>query len=142
MPVYDKSNIMKKVKVYIEKAEFGFSAYMEEAGLDYGCIGEGNTVEETIDDFNKSLEGIRDYYIKQGKHFEEIDYDFYYDVASFLDEYCKAFSLAGLERITGVSQAQLGHYLHGRRKPTRKTIEKIQRGVDSFAHNLTAVRFA
>ena len=133
---------MKKVKVYIEKAEFGFSAYMEEAHLDYGCIGEGSTVEETIDDFNKSLGGIRDYYIKQGKHFEEIDYDFYYDVASFLDEYSKAFSLAGLERITGVSQAQLGHYLHGRRKPTRKTIEKIQKGVDSFAHNLTAVRFA
>ncbi len=133
---------MKKVKVYIEKAEFGFSAYMEEAHLDYGCIGEGRTVEETIDDFNKSLDGIRDYYARQGKAFEEIDYDFYYDIASFLDEYCKAFSLAGLERITGVSQAQLGHYLHGRRKPTRKTIEKIQRGVDAFAHHLTAVRFA
>ena len=133
---------MKTLKVYIEKAEWGFSAYMEDNALDYGCIGEGATVEETIDDFNKSYAGIREYYASLDKPFEEIRYEFYYDTASFLEEYCKAFSLAGLERITGVSQAQLGHYLHGRRKPTRKTIEKIQRGVDTFAHHLTAVRFA
>ena len=133
---------MKKVKVFIEKSEYGFSAYMEEAGLDYGCTGEGKTVEETIDDFNKSYAGIREYFERHGKAFEEIEYEFFYDTASFLDEYCKAFSLAGLERITGVSQTQLGHYLHGRSRPSRKTVERIQRGVEEFARNLTAVRFA
>ena len=96
---------MKQVKVYIELAEFGYSAYMQEAGLDYGCTGEGATVEEAIDDFKKSYEGIREYYERHGKRFEEVDYSFYYDTASFLEEYSKAFSLAGLERITGVSQA-------------------------------------
>ena len=133
---------MKKVRVYIEKSEYGFSAYMEEAGLDYGLIGEGKTVDETIDDFNKSYADMRSYYERHGKNFEEIEYEFFYDIASFLDEYCKAFSLAGLERITGVSQTQLGHYLHGRSKPSRKTIERIQKGVQAFAHDLTAVRFA
>lgn len=133
---------MKKIKVYIEKAEWGFSAYMEDNKLNYGCIGEGRTVEETIDDFNKSYAGMRDYFDIVGKPFEEIQYEFYYDTASFLDEYSKAFSLAGLERITGVSQAQLGHFLHGRRKPSAKTVAKIQEGVERFAHELTAVRFA
>lgn len=133
---------MKTVRVFIEKAEWGFSAYMEDSGPDYGCIGEGKTVEETIDDFNKSYAGIRDYYAKHNKVFEEIHYEFYYDTASFLEEFCKAFSLAGLERITGVSQAQLGHFLHGRRKPSAKTVAKIQAGVERFAHELTAVRFA
>lgn len=133
---------MKKVKVFIEKSEYGFSAYMEDAGLDYGCIGEGRSVEETIEDFNKSFADIRAYYAKHDKVFEEIEYEFYYDTASFLDEYCKAFSLAGLERITGVSQAQLGHFLHGRRKPSAKTVARIQAGVEKFAHELTAVRFA
>ena len=47
-------------------------------------------------------------------------------ILEFLSYYCKAFSLAGLERITGISQAQLGHFLHGRRKPSQKTIHKIQ----------------
>ncbi|MBO4671351.1 MAG: helix-turn-helix transcriptional regulator [Bacteroidales bacterium] len=133
---------MKHVKIYIEKSKAGYSAYMEEAGLDYGCIGEGKTVEEAIDDFKKSYAGIREYFKRHGKYFEEIDYGFYYDTASFLQEYSKAFSLAGLERITGVNQTQLGHYLHGRRRPTKKTIAKIQKGVQDFAHDLTAVRFA
>jgi hypothetical protein len=133
---------MKQVKVFIEKSSFGYSAYMEEANLDYGLFGEGKTVAEAIDDFNKSYAGMREYYGRHGKVFEEIDYEFFYDTASFLQEYCKAFSLAGLERITGVSQTQLGHYLHGRSKPTRKTIDKIQKGVQKFAQELTAVRFA
>ncbi len=133
---------MKKVKVFIEKSSFGYSAYMDDTPLSYSCIGEGKTVEETIEDFQKAYQEMREYYHKAGKQFEEIEYEFFYDTASFLQEYCKAFSLAGLERITGVSQTQLGHYLHGRSKPTRKTIEKIERGVRSFANNLTAVRFA
>ena len=133
---------MKTVKVFVEKAEFGYSAYMEEAGLDYGLFGEGKTVEEAIDDFNKSYAGMREYYERHGKTFEEIEYEFYYDTASFLQEFVKAFSLAGLERITGISQTQLGHYLHGRRKPSRKTIDKIQSGVKAFANELMAVKFA
>ncbi len=133
---------MKTIKIFIEKAEWGFSAYMEDNDLDYGCIGEGRTVVETIDDFNKSYAGMRAFFASIGKPFEEIQYEFYYDTASFLEEYSKAFSLAGLERITGVSQAQLGHFLHGRRKPSPKTVAKIQEGVARFAHELTAVRFA
>ncbi len=89
-------NGMKTVKVFIEKAECGFSAYMEEAGLDYGCIGEGRTVEETIDDFRKSYADLRAYYARHNKLFEEINYEFYYDTASFLFEFSKAFRLDGL----------------------------------------------
>ena len=96
---------------------------------------------ETIADFRQAYADMREYYREEGKPFEEIEYEFYYDTASFLDEYCKAFSLAGLERITGVSQAQLGHYLHGRRKPSARTIARIQEGVRRFAQDLTAVRF-
>ena len=133
---------MKHVKVFIEKSSYGYSAYMDDTPLSYSVCGEGKTVEEAIDDFNKSYVGMREYYERNGKFFEEIEYEFFYDTASFLQEYCKAFSLAGLERITGVSQTQLGHYLHGRRKPSQKTIAKIEQGVQTFAHNLTAVRFA
>ena len=132
---------MKQVKVYIEKAEFGFSAYMEEAGLDYGCTGDGATVQEAIDDFRKSYKGIKEFYGSIGRVFEEIDFQFYYDTASFLAEYCEAFSLAGLQRITGINQKQLGHYLHGQSKPSKKTVAKIAAGVRAFAASLTALQF-
>lgn len=132
---------MKKVKVFIEISSYGFSAYMDDTPLDYSCIGEGKTVEETIADFNKAYEEMREHYALEGKPFEEVEYSFYYDIASFLAEYTKAFSLSGLERITGISQTQLGHYLHGRSRPSRRTVERIQRGVRNFAQELTAVNF-
>lgn len=133
---------MKEVKIYIEKAECGYSAYMDNTTLDYSCIGEGQTVEEAINDFNSAYAEMREFYASTGKIFEEIDYHFYYDTASFLAEFAGIFSLSGLEKITGVNQTQLGHYLHGRRKPSRKTIAKIQSGVELFAKELTAVKFA
>ena len=133
---------MKKVMVFIELSTYDYSAYMDDTPLDYSCIGEGKTVEETIEDFNAAYREIREYYESIGKYFEEVEYEFYYDTASFLQYFGKTFSLAGLEVITGVNQTQLGHYLHGRRKPTRKTIDKIQHGVERFAQELTRVRFA
>ena len=133
---------MRKCKVFIEKSEYGYSAYIGDTPLEFGCIGEGKTVEETIEDFLGTFEAMKQDYISAGNEFEEVDFDFRYDTASFLSEYAGIFSLSGLEKITGVSQAQLGHFLHGRRKPSRKTIDKIQRGVDRFAKELTAIKFA
>jgi len=131
----------RKVKVFIEHSAYGYSAYMDDTPLDYSCIGEGKTVEETISDFKTAYAEMKHHYACAGKHFEEREFEFYYDTASFLQEYVKAFSLAGLERITGVNQTQLGHYLHGRRRPGQKTIERIQKGVRSFAQGLMAVNF-
>ncbi len=131
-----------KVKVFIEKAECGYSAYIEDSPLEFGCIGEGETVEETIKDFLGVYEGMKKSYEQEGHKAADVEFEFYYDTASFLSEYAGVFSLSGLEKLTGVSQAQLGHYLHGRRKPSRKTINKIQNGVDHFAKELTAIKFA
>ena len=133
---------MKTVKVFIEKSDYGYSAYMDDTPLDYSCIGEGKTVEDTINDFKAAYQEMKDYYRKEGKPFEEIDCEFYYDTASFLQEYAPSFSLAGLERITGVNQTMLGHYLHGRRKTSRKTLEKIEQGVKRFAKELGSLHFA
>ena len=133
---------MKTVKVFIEMAAQGYSAYMDDAALDYGCIGEGKTVRETIEDFHAAYAEMREHYLQEGKKFEEVRLEFCYDIASFLQEFVKAFSLAGLERITGVNQTQLGHYLHGRSKPSRKTIARIEKGVHDFARDLDAIRFA
>ena len=123
-------------------SDYGYSAYMDNTPLDYGCIGEGKTVEETIADFHSAYNEMREFYKQEGKYFEEVELEFFYDTASFLQAFVKAFSLAGLERITGVNQTQLGHYLHGRSKPSRKTIERIEKGVHDFAKDLSAIRFS
>ena len=133
---------MKNVKIFIEPSEYGFSAYMDDTPLSYGCIGEGKTINETVNDFNMTYAEMKEYYEEIGKEFEEIQYSFYIEPAAFLKEYGRVFSLAGLQRLTGVNQTQLGHYLHGRRRPSRKTVEKIQAGVRRFANELSQVRLA
>ena len=132
----------KTVKVFVESSEYGYSAYMENTGLDYACIGEGKTVEEAISDFEDSYKEIKEYYKGQQLDFCEAEFEYYYDISSFLQEFDKAFSLSGLERITGVNQTQLGHYLHNRRKPSRKTINRIEEGLRAFANHLEAIHFA
>lgn len=132
---------MKKIKAYVEKSDYGFSVYMEDNDLDYGIIGEGKTATEAINDFRQAYEEMRDFYKEEGKDFEEVDFEFVYDIASFLQYYAFAFTLAGLERITGVNQRQLSHYINGVSKPTRRTIEKIEDGIHNFSRDLSMVRF-
>lgn len=132
---------MKRVKVLIERASDGsYSAYMpDDNGLDYDVIGTGYTAQESVYDFKEAYEGMKEHYHFKGKKFEEIDFDFEYDVASFLEYYSNKLSLAGLERITGVAQGQLSHYVTGRRKPSARTREKIEKALHSFANELSQV---
>ena len=115
---------------------------MDDTPLSYSCLGEGKTINETVNDFNMGYAEMKEYYEDEGKEFEEIQYEFYIEPAAFLKEYGRVFSLAGLQRITGVNQTQLGHYLHGRRRPSKKTVEKIKTGVQHFAKELSSVNFA
>ncbi len=134
---------MEKVKVIVEKSSYGFSAYMDSGDekLDYGIFGEGKTAQEAITDFKDAYEDMREYYESEGKPFTEAEFDFYFDAASFIQYYAYAFSLAGLERITGINQKQLGHYVSGFRKPSPKTVKKIEDGIRKFTKELSSVHF-
>lgn len=131
-----------KVKAIIERASDGtYSVYMDDEALDYLVTGTGNTAEEAIKTFNGGYEDMKRYYEEEGKRFEEIEFEYIYDVASFLSYYSKVFTLAGLSRITGVAAGQLSHYVTGRRTPSRNTVEKIQESIKTFAKDLSQVNF-
>ena len=132
-----------KAQVIIERGTDGtFDANMEFIdAVPFGLFGQGKTVAETIADFRNSYTEIQAFYAKEGKECPELDFEFKYDVPSFLQYYAYAFTLAGLERITGVNQKQLGHYISGVRKPSEKTIRKIEERIHSFGEEITAVSF-
>lgn len=133
---------MEKVKAIIERAGDGsYSVYMD-ADLDYLITGTGSSAEEAIDCFKGGYEDMKKFYAEEGKAFEEVEFDFVYDVASFLSHFSKAFSLAGLSRITGINQGQLSHYLTGHRTPSKTTVDKMQKSIAAFAHDLSNVKFA
>ena len=134
---------MRQVKAVIERASDGnFSIYMDADDVSYLVTGTGATVEEARKVFNGGYEDMKKYYEEEGKEFEEVEFVFQYDVASFLQYYAFAFSLAGLERITGINQKQLGHYVSGYRNPSPKTKQKIEEGIRKFSEELSAVSFA
>ncbi len=133
---------MRKATAIIETgSDRRFSVYVEDKDYPYGIIGTGNTVKEAIEDFKAGYEDMKEAVESAGETFEETDFTYKYDVPSFLQEYAYAFTLAGLERITGVNQKQLGHYISGFRKPSEKTIRKIEAGIHEFSDQLNLVRF-
>ena len=133
----------KKINVVIERGTDGsFSAYIADDNCEFGCIGEGKSVEETKADFMKAVGEMQEVYAEEGSKFPDVEFEFIYDMAPFLNYYAYAFSLAGLARITGVNQGQLSHYVTGRRRPSKSTVEKIEQSLHDFANEIGQVKFA
>jgi len=135
---------MNRIKAFIERGSDGtYSVYVDlkDNTLNYGIIGEGNSVKEAIEDFKVSYLEMKELYENEGKHFVEAEFVFVYDTASFLGYYTNYFSLAGISRLTGIHQGQLSHYVNGTRLPSKRTIQKIDHCVRDFANNLSQVQF-
>ncbi len=135
---------MNKVKAFIERGNDGtYGVYidLEDETLNYGIHGDGATVKEAIEDFKICYEEMKAIYKKDKREFVEAEFSYHYDTASFLAYYSQFMSLAGMQRITGINQGQLSHYLNGHRKPTKKTAEKIQEKIHHFAEELHQVQF-
>jgi hypothetical protein len=133
---------MKKVKVIVEQGGDGkYSAYMDCYDFDFGLAGFGNTVKEAIDDFYESYAEEKAIGAKENKEIPELEFDFQYDVCSFLQYYSGILSKSGLEKITGINQKQLWHYSSGNRRPKPQTTRKIQERLHHFADDLRQVHF-
>jgi hypothetical protein len=133
-----------KVKAFIERGHdgsYGIYVDLEEKRLNYTIIGDGKTVGEAIEDFNSCYEDMRKSFKNDNQYFQEVEFEFHYDTASFLEFYTCYFSLAGLSRMTGIHQGQLSHYVNGTRNPSKQTIQKIDNSIHAFAKNLSQVQF-
>ena len=130
---------MKKVRVFIERGKDGsYGAYMpDDDKLTYSVSGDGATAGEAVEDFYKTYEAMKDGAREEGWKFEEVEFEFSYDLPSFLTYYANLISYKGLSSLTGVSVAQLSQYVSGYRHPSPKTTEKIQKALNSFGDELS-----
>lgn len=132
----------KEVTAIIERGSDGlYSVYIDDPDYPYGIIGTGATVKEAESDFEAGYNDMKSFVEESGDRFQEAKFVFKYDVPSFLQDFAFAFSLAGLERITGINQKQLGHYISGYRRPSATTVRKIESAIHSFSEQLRSVRF-
>ena len=135
---------MKTVNAFIERGSDGhYSVYIDhnENSLTYGIHGTGDTAKEAIDDFKNSYYEMKEFYREIEKEFTDAEFNYQYDIASFLAYYSNVLTLSGLSRLTGINQGLLSHYVNGRKNPTKRTIEKIETSIHSFGKELSQVQF-
>ncbi len=128
---------MRKIIAIVERAsDGGYSIYTHAKFKKFGLFGYGDSQEEAQEDFFISIEEMKEL----GMEVPEMEVTFKYDITSFLNEYNDKFGLSGLQIITGIKKKLLLQYLSGTRKPTKKTVEKIEQSVHDFADKLKSLQ--
>jgi predicted RNase H-like HicB family nuclease len=132
---------MKIIEAIIERAKDGtFSVYCSTEMFS----GMGNTAESAKTNLRQQMEFFKKTAIDDGFSYPdflddafEIVYKF--DTESLLEYYSGILSLSGLEKITGIHQKQLWNYLHGKSKPRKAQVEKIEKGLHSLGSELISI---
>lgn len=131
---------MKTVEVIVEHAGNNLSAYIE----DVPVITTGNDVKE----IEKNMQAAVELYLESCKEMNiapvrvlqgEFTLKFKIDAATFINYYSSVFTKAALSRITGINERQLWHYAAGVHKPRKQQLEKIQKGINALAKELSAI---
>lgn len=124
---------MKQLKIIIERSKNAYAAYAENME---GITGMGDTVSEAK---KSALEAIE--IQKALGNFKAGNYRIIYkfDTQSILNYYKKIFSLAALERITGIDQKYLQHYSTGLKKPRPERRKKIEKSLHNLGAELMAL---
>jgi hypothetical protein len=129
-----------KVKAIIETGkDLDYDIYTDDESLDFMLLGQGKTIEEAKSDFLKCKEEMKQEFVAAGKSFDfdNLDFEYVFDTVSFLKY--SPFTLTGLSKATGINCKQLSHYVTGYRKPSPKTILRIQEGVTRFAKTFSTM---
>ena len=133
---------MKTVDVIvgrINEGEYVYSVVMDAPEVPFGLNGTGRTVDEAKADFMEAYNEIKTIMEEDGDQYEELSFNYKYDIPSFLNYYAHILSLAGLEKISGINQRQLSHYINGTSKPRKATVERFSKKLRSFAEDLCSI---
>lgn len=112
----------------------------EDSPLPFGLIGEGETVQDAIDEWMRLYSAYKEKFAKKGIAVEEVEFDFAFDVPSLLSYYSGILTNKAIAKRTGIAAATLSHYASGFRHPSPKTTAKIQDALHSFGRELQAVQ--
>ncbi|MBP3662329.1 MAG: hypothetical protein J6J25_04400 [Bacteroidales bacterium] len=133
---------MEQITAIIERAADGtYSVYCK----DEIFSGMGETIEDAKADMARQMAIYKETAVTEGFKYPEfldgeyiIDYSI--DALSLMIYYINAgiFSLAALEKITGINQKQLWAYTNGT-KPRKAQADKIKAGFLSLTKDLDAV---
>ena len=132
---------MKKIEAIIERANDGtYSVF---------CVNEmfsgmGDTAEKAKADMIGLMKFCKETALEENRPYpaildEEFDVVYKFDTESLLKYYAGVITPAALERLSGIHQKQLWNYLHGRSKPRKKQVEKIEKALHALGSELISI---
>ena len=132
---------MNTIEAIIERADDGtYSVYCTKDIFS----GMGKTLEEAKVDMQEQMAFYKKTAIEEGFKYPEFlnqEYEIHYtvDSLSLMRYYVLSgfFSLAGMEKMTGINQKQLWSYLHGT-KPRKAQSNRIKAGFEKLRNDLNA----
>lgn len=131
---------MKILSAIIEKTEDGYSVYAENELFS----GMGDTSEKAKKDMVDQISFYVETMKEGGRTYPEYldgQYEIVYkfDVQSLLQYYEGIITNSALEKLTGINQKQLWAYAHGKTKPRREQVEKIQKALHALGKELVSL---
>lgn len=130
------------VDAVIERASDGtFTVYCKNEIFS----GAGDTLEEAKKDMMEQMSFYKDTAIREGFRYpvfldDEYSIEYKADASSLMKYYVDAgiFSLAGLQKVTGINQKQLWSYLNGT-KPRKAQEDRIVSGFQNLSNDLRTI---
>ena len=133
---------MKTIDAILERAVDGtYTVYCK----DEIFSGAGSSIAAAQADMERQMAFYKETALAEGFRYPDFldgDYTISYkvDMPSLMRYYVEAgiFSLAGIEKITGINQKQLWSYLHGTR-PRKAQTERLEKGFRLLTQDLTTL---
>jgi len=133
---------MKVLKAILCKMDNGVSAHIEDVD---GFVIARNTVyqikKDLPDGLNFHIEGL---YEEERKPWMDNEFTFefvFQDIPSFVEAYNGLLNQSSLARISGINTGQMRQYASGVKRPTKKTLQRIESGLKRYANELQSVSF-
>lgn len=131
----------KSVKIIVEKASEGFTAYVPELP---GCITFGNSLDEIKENIKEAisfqLEGMLEDDEAIPTNLQgEYNIELKLDVAQVFNLY-KSINSSGFAKRIGMSQSLLSQYVNGIKRPSEKQARRILQGVVDFGNELSHIQ--
>ncbi len=120
-----------KFRFIIEKTKTGYSAYE----LKYPIFTTGETIVELQ---RNALEAVNLYLEDEGKHATRANLDFEIDFKQFFEFY-KVINSKHLARRIGMNESLLSQYVTGKKKPSKKQVERIIGGLHEIGKELIEI---
>ena len=131
----------KSVKIIVEKATEGFTAYVPELP---GCITFGDSLDEVKANIKEAISFQLEGMLEDGEDIPislqgEYNLELKLDVAQVFNLY-KSINSSGFAKRIGMSQSLLSQYVNGIKRPSEKQARRILQGVVDFGNELSHIQ--